>query len=343
MKAPITGVEVRYRIAGADPDTAYTYRRFLPSDPIKIKGLLSGQQYDLGVRYLAKVPSKWTVLVHTVATTTREGTAALPPVTTGNVPGLWISGTEIDWSATDTVATVNVSPGTLQIGEQQRSYNASSVEITGTAEEEKTVYLYYDDPRGEGGTRTLGHTTDRVASSAGYGRILIDQVTVTFDVTGGTGTTGGGDIGGGGGGSGPRCPWEEAWMVRLDGPVAVGAVAVGDQVMLTDGRYAPVLRRRRRRSRLVRVVFAGGHSLTCSPTAQLERAGGGYLLPGGCIGSRLTYWRDEEHMSTVVERIEDAGTGWVIEFSVDGNSSFVVGDDPGHLLGHHNIKNDPLG
>src|SRR5690606_14959947 len=199
-----------------------------------------------------------------------------------------------DWSATDTVATVNVSAGVLQAGERQVSYNASSVEITGTAEEEKTVYLYYDDPQYAGGTRTLGYTTDPVASMAGYGRVLIDQVTITYDSVGGGGTSGGGDIGGGGGGSGPRCPSVDAWMVRPDGVAQAGEVEVGDQIRLTDGRYARVLRARRFRSRLVRVVFGDGHSLTCSPTAQLERAAGGWPLATACAGARSTYWHGPE-------------------------------------------------
>lgn len=341
----ITALELRWRIK--DSEQPWTTERYAPDlASIVLSGrTIRGETYEAEARYLVDVgsPSPWTTAEVTVASSSRKGTTALPPVTTGNVSSRWISGTEIDWSATDTVATVNVSAGVLQAGEQQVSYNASAVEIPGAAEEEKTVYLYYDDPRYEGGTRTLGYTTDPVASMAGYGRVLIDQVTITFDVAGGTGTGGGGDIGGGGGGSGPRCPSVDAWMLREAGPVLAGDVAEGDRVRLTDGRYARVLRARRFRSRKVRVVFGGGYSLTCSPTAQLERAAGGWLLATACVGARLTYWHGPERSDAIVERIEDAGAGWVVELAVEGNSSFLVGDDPAHLLGHHNIKNDPLG
>lgn len=335
----IVALELRWRVDGTQQP--WTYARYAPElTSIVLTGLIRGETYEAEARYVQDVgpPSAWATAEIIVSDTDRKGTTALPPVTTGNVSSRWISGTEIDWSATDTVATVNVSAGVLQAGEQQVSYNASSVEITGTAEEVKTVYLYYDDPQYAGGTRTLGYTTDPVASMAGYGRILIDQVTITYDVAGGTGTTGGGDIGGGGGGSGPRCPSVDSWMLREDGPVLAGDVAEGDRVCLTDGRHARVLRVRRFRSRMVRVVFGGGYSLTCSPTAQLERAAGGWLLATASVGARLTYWRGGVRTDAIVERIEDAGTGCVVEFAVEGNSSFLAGDDPAHLIGHHNLK-----
>lgn len=338
----IVAIELRWRIK--DSEQPWTTARYAPDlTTITLTGLVRGETYEAEARYVQDFgpPSQWATADIIVSDTDRIGTTALPPVTTGNVASRWVSGTEITWSATDTACTINVSAGVLQYGERPVSYNASSIELVGTADEVRTVYLYYDDPKVEGGTRTLGATTDSVASMAGYGRVLIDQVTVTFDSAGGTGTSGGGDIGGSGGGSGGTCPSEDAWMVTPDGVARAGDIAEGASVMLTDGRWARVLRRRRFRSRLVRVVFANGYSLTCSPTAQLERAGGGYLLPGGCIGARLTYWRDGERMSAIVERVEDAGTGWVIEFSVEGNSSFLVGDDPGHLIGHHNLKPGP--
>lgn len=340
----LIALELRWRIQGSGQP--WTTARYAPDlTTITLTGLIRGETYDGEARYIADVgpPSPWAPVSWMVATTPREGTAALPPVSAGNVSSRWVSGTEITWSATDTTCTVNVSAGTLQVGEKQISYGASSVELTGTAEEVRTVYLYYDDPRFAGGTRTLGATTDSVASMSGFGRVLIDQVTVTFDIAGGTGTTGGGDIGGSGGGAGPDgCPSENAWMVRLDaagasGPVEAGQVRVEDQVRLTDGRYGRVSAMRRIWAPMLRVVFGDGHSLTCSRTAQLERDRGGYLLAPATVGARLAYERDGQRASAIVARVEDAGMGWVIHFTVE-NSAFLVGDDPEHLLGHHNLK-----
>ncbi len=343
MGAPITGYEVRYRVLGSGQP--WTYVSVGKITALSLKGLRRGTQYELEARSLSRgKASAWVATTFTVATTNREGAAALPPVTSGNVSSRWVTGTEIDWACTETTGIISVSAGVLQIGDLQISYNASSADITGTAEEVKTYWLYYDDPQYLGGARTLGASTDPVTSMAAYGRILIDQVTVTFDVAGGTGTSGGGDIGGGGGGSGGSCPCEDAWMVRLlEGGaehVRAGEIRIGDRVRLTDGRSGRVSAARRARARLVRVVFDDGHTLTCSRTAQLERAAGGYLLATACAGARLACERHGELRDTLVQRVEDAGAGWVIHFSVE-NSAFLVGDDPGHLLGHHNLKPTP--
>ena len=129
-------------------------------------------------------------------------------------------------------------------------------------------------------------------------------------------------------------------MIRLgaDGPVPVraGEVKVGDRVKLADGRFGRVSHATRIRAARVRVVF-DDRTLTCSRTAQLARAKGGYLLATACIGARLDYARNGERTDAIVQRVEDAGPGWVIHFTVE-NSAFLVGDDPEHLLAHHNLK-----
>ena len=207
MKSPVTGVEVRWRAVDGTDVTDWSYQRFLPGQPVTLPGVVRDTEYDIEICYLGLrgTRSAWVALPrHTVASTNREGAAALPPVTVGNVSSRWVSGTAVSYTATDTLATINVTAGTLQVADKQIAYGASSAEIAGTAEETKTVYLYYDDPRLAGGTRTLGVTTNAVTSLAASGRILIAELQITFDVAGGTGTGGGGDIGGGGGGSGSR-------------------------------------------------------------------------------------------------------------------------------------------
>ena len=130
------------------------------------------------------------------------GYEAVGEMTIGNVASRWVAGTEVTYTASDTSATISVTAGTLQIADKQISYGASSAVLAGTADQVVTVWLYYDDLRLQGGTRTLGVTTDPVTSLAAPGRILISSLTITFDSVGGGGTGGGGDIGGGGGGSG---------------------------------------------------------------------------------------------------------------------------------------------
>ena len=201
MKAPVVALEVRWR---TEDETSWQTLRLPPRTAFDIPNAVRGETYTVELRNVGSngMLSAPTILEVTIPTTNREGAAALPPVAVGNVGSRWVSGTSVTYAASDTSATISVTAGTLQIGDKQISYGASSAVISGTAEEERLVYLYYDDPRLEGGTRTLGVTTDRVASMANFGRVFIANLLVVFDVSGGGGSGGGGDIGGGGGGSG---------------------------------------------------------------------------------------------------------------------------------------------
>lgn len=345
MAAPTLSIEVRWRVAGSGQPWAIG--RYPPeASNITIPGLTRGITYDGEARAIGPggLSSAWVPVTWDVADGNRTSSTSLPPVTVGNVSSRWISGTEISWSGTSTTITLSVTAGVLQVGDQQISYGASSVEITGTANEVRTVYLYYDDPYWEGGSRTLGATMDSVASMSKPGRVLIDQVTVTFASSGGS-SSGGGDIGGGGGGSGPTCPDESAWLLvrGQDGkPKAIQwkDACEGDHAMLEDGRWGRLSHLRRTRAERVRVVFGQERTLTCSRTAPLRRAGGGTLLAPATIGAALAYLACGERTSAIAARVEDAGIGWVVQFTCQ--KSFVwTGDDPDHLLAHHNLKPDP--
>lgn len=202
MAAPIVAYELRYRITGSGQP--WTTVRVSPeSTAIELRGLVRGEDYEGEARSLGPggLASAWVPITWTVADA-HEGAAALPPVSIGNVGSRWVSGTDATWTAEETTADIAVTAGDLQVGDTQISYGASAAEIVGVADEVRTVHLYYDDPKLEGGTRTLGVTDDLVASMSGHGRIYIATLTVTFDSVGGTGTSGGGSIAGGGGGSG---------------------------------------------------------------------------------------------------------------------------------------------
>lgn len=345
MAAPTLSIEVRWRVA--ESGQPWSVRRYPPeASNITIPGLIRGVSYEGQARSIGPggLSSLWVPITFDVADGNRTSSTSLPPVTVGNVSSRWISGTEISWSGTDTNITLSVTAGVLQVGDQQISYGASSVEITGTAGEVRTVYLYYDDPYWEGGSRTLGATTDIVASMAQTGRVLIDQVTVTFAASGGT-SSGGGDIGGGGGGSGPTCPDEEAWLLVRgddDQPRAIQwkDARNGDYALLEDGRWGRLSNLLRTRAERVRVVFAAERTLTCSRSAPLRRAGGGTLLAPATVGAALAYRANGECTRGIVVRVEDAGIGWVVQFTCQ--KSFVwTGDDPLHLLAHHNFKGPP--
>lgn len=206
MKSPTVAIEVRWRLTGTE---SWMVKRFLPGAPIKISEIERDEEYEVEARSIGvgDLASAWVAATITVPDTNRRGVAALPVTSIGNAPSRWVAGTEVTWTSTETEATINVSAGTLQVAEKQIAYAASSLVIEdGTPEETRYLWLYYDDPRLEGGARTLGASTSPVTAMAGPARILVSPVLIQFDESGGSGGGGGGDIGGGGGGGGGPPP-----------------------------------------------------------------------------------------------------------------------------------------
>jgi hypothetical protein len=203
MATPAAFYELRWRIAGSD-GAWLTKRVEANTDHVRISGLTRGVSYEGFARAISSfgAASDWAPMDFVVEGITNEGPLNFPPVTVGNVSSRWVEGTEVTFTATDTEATINVTAGVLQVGDQQVNYGASSATVTGTAGSSRVVYLYYDDPRFQGGSRTLGTTDSSVDSMADYGRIFITGIRITFDTVGGGGVGGGGGIGGGGGGTG---------------------------------------------------------------------------------------------------------------------------------------------
>ena len=202
MGARTIAYEVRFRVAGSGSN--YQVRRFpVPAPSLTIKGgLVRGTSYEASVRAIGAdgQPSDWVDCSFTVAAG-REGAMALPPVSSGNVGSRWAGSTAVTYNATDSIATVSVSAGSLQIGDGTVSYDAASASFAGSPNLVQKVYLYYDDPQLRGGARTLGITTDAVSSVSSYGRVLITALTLNFPPPGGT-SSGGRSIRGIGGGTG---------------------------------------------------------------------------------------------------------------------------------------------
>lgn len=212
MKSPVTAIEVRWRITGTD---AWQLRRFLPDAPIQIREIDRDESYEVEARslgYPGVEPSAWVTATVAVPDTNRRGVLALPPNAITNQSSMWGMDTSVTYAAAsplsgDATATISMTAGSLIVGDKTISYGASSATVTGPPSTSLTVYLYYDDPRLEGGTKTLGVATTPVAASNVYGRVAITSVKINFPAPGDTGS-GGGGIGGGGGGSGPLPPRE---------------------------------------------------------------------------------------------------------------------------------------
>jgi len=172
--------------------------------------LIRGVDYEFNARFVDKngLSSNWVPVAASVANTNRVGAAALPNI--GNQQSMWDLQTSVTFAATsslegNSVATISVTAGALVIGSQTVNYGASSGTITGNAGDKVTVYLYYDDPYLQGGTRPLGITTNIVETANVNGRVAITSVYIEFPAAGGS-STGGGSIGGGGGSGGAKNP-----------------------------------------------------------------------------------------------------------------------------------------
>lgn len=210
----IIAQELRYRVAGVD-GTEWIVDRIPAGRNIELRSVRRGVTYDVEIRNVDHTGrmSAPATLQHTVGSTVREGALALPVNSVANISSVWDVDTSVTYSATDSVAMVSVSAGTLVIGGTTINYGASSASVAGAPETEKTIYLFYDDPRLEGGSVDLGVTEDYITSTAGNGRIAITTLKITFPAVGAPPSTGGGGIGGGGGGGGAKNPAAEQQAV----------------------------------------------------------------------------------------------------------------------------------
>lgn len=209
MPVDTVAYDLRYRPIGSD-EYAWIVKRFEAGQSIQVEEPLRGVQYEINLRSVAAngLSSAWVPYPVTVPNTNRTGAAALPNI--GNQQSMWDLQTSVTFAATssaegNSVATISVTAGDLVLGDVTVSYGASSGTITGNAGDKIRVYLYYDDPFFEGGTRPLGITTNIVESANVNGRVAVSSIEFTFPAAGGS-STGGGSIGGGGGSGGIRDP-----------------------------------------------------------------------------------------------------------------------------------------
>lgn len=138
----------------------------------------------------------------------------------------WISGGAISYSATPTSATISVTAGTFAMGSQQVSYNASSVNVSGSASTSATFWLYYDDPGLTGGSKTLVASTSVVDTYNSDSRVLVGSVMVAFPASGSSG----------GGGSDPYDPTCVDYDAVLPDGRLVRELRIGDLVECVDVR-----------------------------------------------------------------------------------------------------------
>lgn len=349
----IVATDIRWRSASDLGEGAWITRRLAPGEALTLRELERGVEYEVQARNIGANgrASAWVSRTITVPETNRRGASALPVNAVGNIPSVWDVDTEVTFSAStdgggDSTATISASAGTLVIGGQTVTYGASSGTVTGTGGTTKRVFLYYDDPRLQGGSRTLGITDSFITSMSGNGRVAITNLLIEFPGIGAPPNTGGGGIGGGGGGGGAgSCPSVDAWVVeRGRGLILAGDVCAGDWLLLCDPddgqeSWGEVTHSVRARVPGVRIVTDSLAALSCSTTAPIP-TDHGYRLAPDTYGCRV---RIRARPAERVVDIVSLGEIDVQEITV-GDRCFWVGDSPAALLLHHNVKNaeEPL-
>lgn len=207
----VVSTEVRWRRVdpGAPGPGQWSTRSFpAASDTIALNELQRGVEYQVQARNIGANgrASDWVPATVQVPDTNRRGALALPTNVVGNQSSMWNIGTNVTYAAVsptsgDSEATISVSAAALVVGSRTINYGPSSASITGAPGTSKAVYLYYDDPRWQGGSRPLGVTDNIVETANVNGRVALTSLTLEFPEPGGSGG-GGGDAGGGGGGGG---------------------------------------------------------------------------------------------------------------------------------------------
>lgn len=266
---------------------------------------------------------------------TASGKAKLAGTWSNYVSG-WDSGAAIttSWTtASPAVVTISVAAGVFNTSGQTISYGASSGNVSQTRSTTVKYYLYYSDAGQSGGAKTLNISTDYRVQYNNPDNVFVGAVSVTIPATGT------------GGGSGPPpCPVREAWVIRraADGAserVRAGAVVAGDYLLLASHRWGLVTHSRPALTPCVRVQCGVPMAtLTCSTHAPLGLAGGGQVLAPDAKGAHILVHYPVPQLVDQVEDVVDVGERWVQHITCQ-DDFFWVGDDPDHLLSHHNLKN----
>ncbi|WP_372382119.1 fibronectin type III domain-containing protein [Xanthomonas sp. NCPPB 1068] len=346
MSAPAQFHEVRYRIIGAEP-TEWVVQVVAASSDVTLDGLTRGAQYEIQIRAVARNgrKSNWVNVTSTVATTNREGAAALPTNAVANQASMWGLATSVTYAASTTAegvatATISASAGSLVIGSKTINYGPSSATVSGAAGQVVKYYLYYDDPQLTGGSKVMGLASNIVDSANVDGRIALAPITVTFPAAGQSGS-GGGSIGGGGGSGGAgSCPSVNAWVIeRARGVIRAHEVQVGDFLRGVGDAWVRVTYSQRKQAEGVCITSEiGRHQLTCSMDAPILVCNGDFI-PAEDLRGKLVMI--DGSGADEILNVEALGHIEVQHISCAGEWSdrvFLVGDDQKYLFPHHNAK-----
>lgn len=264
----------------------------------------------------------------------------LPSITAMNLSYKW-NGSLTYASNSTTSITISTTAATVYIGSASISYNAMSVNVSGTAGSTWTYFLYLDDANYAGGSKTLVATLTGNDIYTDDSRVYVGTVTVSFPATTG-GSTGG--TGGGGGGGG--CVEADSWVLTSMGYKRARDVLAGDYILvLTDtgpksGIPTGGVQWQMCTSNKVipqpsfKIVSESGAEVICSDSTPITLKDGTAIVPWKVNGTELPVWvnnelRWEKCYSTPV------GSADVAYISC-GMKIYAAGTEQGSLIFTHN-------
>lgn len=335
--------EVRYRVAGTLQWGPVTEAPVTAE--LELNGLDRAKRYEVEVRAVSAcgAASIWVRSALTLPDANqRVSQGNLAMLTVGGIRSAW-SGLTVSYVSIATSATISVTAGTLKDGVVNPTYAAASVGVLGTGGTSQTFWLFYDDPEGLGGAKTLNATTVYEDLSANTNRIWVGSVTVPFPTSGvntGTGGTGGG-------GSGTGCVTVDSLVIAYD-PVAdvvvlrrAGDIKVGDVLMLADETtlepcLGTVTYSEAKLMPCVEVTARAGAALQCSTSAPLPTDRG--LLQAPMVAGRHIATRgDHGSQWEPAASVRSLGELWVQHISANDGCFWASSDGLQFIL-HHNLK-----
>ncbi len=260
---------------------------------------------------------------------------SIPPTRTGSTGSRW-NGAAITYTVptTGTTVTFNVAAGTLQAGSVGVSYNASSANVTQARSTTVTYYLYYQDQKYTGGTKTLNVTTNAADLSNADDRIWIGDATVTVPASG----TGGG----GGGGMGGGCVDGAMW---IDGNRQAEGIRRGDLIDVVSTDYSPSRTPKKSKYRVVK------NDVRIQPCWKIRTSGGAVLRASSSTPFTLRNQKSKfitemlgeevlvDHWGELRwEKVTDCypiGNRPVAHIYID-EGTYFAGEDPNNRIASHN-------
>jgi hypothetical protein len=261
----------------------------------------------------------------------------IPPIVTVNLRYKY-TGT-VTYTCTTTSATITVGAGSLIIGSTSVSFNAMTVNVSGTAGTTRSVYLYCNVNAYISGAHTLLQTTDANTIYSNDNNVFLGTVDVVFPASGS-----GGGTGGPGGGGITYCVAEDVYVETRHGSLLASDVQAGELgvVITEDGQsleWAKVLsnvRSPNKEEMCQLMSVKSGISVRVSRSTPVTLEDGTAMKAGDVDGQCLPVVRRGE--LTWEPCVADPLPPAFVRYISFGGRSFLAGDTPAEGIITHNYS-----